>query len=431
MNFHQVDHLADHFVLPGLASVVGQGCTNTAETLVYIAVADERKLYLPAAYPSMYQYCLGELHMSEDAAAKRIHAARAARRFPAIFDAVAEGRLNLSAVVLLAPHLARETSDELLAAASHKTNAGLRLLMAERFPQPDLATSVQAILPVGTDGQHAVRHVACLADSPAPGQVESPAPRAKLTPLTPERFAWQVTVPRNTNDKLLYAQQLLGHAVPKGEIAEVLDRALDSLIEKLEKRVFAASSRPRPGRRSGNARHVPAAVQREVWLRDGGRCTFVSDKGHRCEARTRLEFDHVEPVARGGCSTVGGVRILCAGHNQHAAECTFGKGFMREKRQQARREAAAKREAKRAREAAEARETKRAHERAAAVAARAQEIVPWLRTLGCRPDEARRAAAHAVEVLPGASLEDQVHRALQTLAPASARRVLHVASAPA
>jgi len=65
----------------------------------------------------------------------------------------------------------------------------------------------------------------------------------------------------------------------------------------------------------------------------------VRTAGHRCEARTRLEFDHIEPVARGGQSTVNGVRLTCRAHNQYAAECAFGAGFMSRKREAAQRAA--------------------------------------------------------------------------------------------
>ncbi|MEO5988992.1 MAG: hypothetical protein ABIU54_12320, partial [Candidatus Eisenbacteria bacterium] len=105
MKTYSLFHLADHVLLHDLKAIVARENATTAEMLVHIAEFDERRLYLPAAYPSMYLYCVGELHMSEDSALKRIQAARAARRVPGIFDAVAEGRLHLSAVVLLAPHL--------------------------------------------------------------------------------------------------------------------------------------------------------------------------------------------------------------------------------------------------------------------------------------------------------------------------------------
>ena len=83
-------------------------------------------------------------------------------------------------------------------------------------------------------------------------------------------------------------------------------------------------------------RCIPASVRRAVWQRDRGECTFVSDDGHRCGSRKLLEFDHVEPVARGGEATVAGVRLRCRAHNQYEAEQTFGAGFMHEKRRQER-----------------------------------------------------------------------------------------------
>ena len=120
-----LSHLSDHTLLRDLASLIARERATTAELLAHIAEVDARQLYLPAAYPSMFAYCVGELRLSEDAAFKRIKAARAARRFPAIFEALAAGRLHLSAVVLLAPHLTEETVDELLVAATHQSKSGI------------------------------------------------------------------------------------------------------------------------------------------------------------------------------------------------------------------------------------------------------------------------------------------------------------------
>jgi hypothetical protein len=164
-----------------------------------------------------------------------------------------------------------------------------------------------------------------------------PAPRTRLAPLAPERYGLQVTIAKSTHDKLRYAQGLLGHAIPSGDVAQVLDRALDALIERLEKRKFAATDRPLPSRsRSTNPRHVPAHVRRAVWERDQGRCTFVNSNGQRCEARKFLEFDHEVPVARGGRATVDRMRLRCRAHNQYEADCAFGAGFMSEKRERVR-----------------------------------------------------------------------------------------------
>src|SRR5258708_23750449 len=123
MNSYSLSHLSDHALLRDLAALVSQDRATTATLLAHLAEMDHRKLYRPAAYESMYAYCVGELHMSEETAFRRIRVARTARQFPAIFSAVADGRLNLTAVLLLVPHLTPEYASELLAAATHKTKA--------------------------------------------------------------------------------------------------------------------------------------------------------------------------------------------------------------------------------------------------------------------------------------------------------------------
>jgi 5-methylcytosine-specific restriction endonuclease McrA len=155
-----------------------------------------------------------------------------------------------------------------------------------------------------------------------------------VAPAPEERFLVRLTIDKATHDKLRHAQALLSHAVPSGDVAEVFGRALDTLIVQLERRKTGATTRPQRLRpRSGrNQRHIPAHVRRAVWERDGGQCTFVSEAGHRCKARRLLEYDHVDPVARGGEATVGRMRLRCRAHNQYEAERVFGAAFMRRKR---------------------------------------------------------------------------------------------------
>ena len=345
MDRYARSHFADETLLRSAATNAGRERTATADLLADIAEIDARKLYLPAAYSSMYAYCVGELRLSEDAAAKRIQAARAARRFPVIFGALAEGRLNLSGVCLLAARLTEDNAAELLAAAMDQTNAEIERLLAARFPQSDLLPWVAATAPPAvtspTTDQHAARHVEQLAvrrvdSSPipatvgescqhAPGHVNS---GAQVKPLSAQSFGVQFTLNRSEHDLLQYAQELL-----PGDVREVFVRALRAHVRALEQRKFAATEKPRSAPRpTGSARHIPAEVRRVVRERDGGQCTFVSETGRRCEARRGLEFDHVDPVARGGKATVSGLRLRCRAHNQYTAELTFGAEFMRHKR---------------------------------------------------------------------------------------------------
>jgi len=429
VNSYSLSHLSDPVLLRDLAALVTRDRATTAALLAHIAEVDDRRLYLPATHPSMFSYCVHELRLCEQAAFKRIRAARTARQFPAIFTAVASGRLHLSAVVLLTPYLTPENAYDLLAAAAHQTKAGIEQLLAERFPRPDLSDRVDAISPpqpiaqlspgtVETNEPGEPQLAPGQVDPRTPGRHETTTSFPKVAPLAPERYALQLTVGQATHDKLRHAQALLGHQVPSGDLAQVLDRALDALIGELEKRKFAATPRPRqPRRPTINRRHIPAHVKRAVWERDGGRCTFVSETGHRCPARTRLEFDHIDEVARGGQASVGRIRLRCRAHNQYAAERTFGTEFMRIRREQARQRAAAARLKGEAEVDARRKAADEAQRRAQARMA-AEEVLPALRALGFSAGESRRAAA-LCEAIPRASLEDRVKKALSYLCPKS------------
>jgi hypothetical protein len=376
MKRYSLSHLEGHELLRALVQIVTNDCDNTALMLAHIAEVDARRLYRAAAHASMFSYCVSELHMSEETAYRRIRAGRAARRFPAIFDLVADGRLNVTAVVLLAPHLVSGNAGELLAAAVHKTRKDIELLLAEHFPQPDVPTLLRRLTPGGplssTPGQSETTADATstpvdpsavplsyaqtepLALAPvvpsnmpiqagdmeplasAATSVPAPSP-AKLSPLSAERYALQVTLSRTAHDHLREAQALLGHSLPSGDISAVLERALGEMVQRLRKQKFAETARPRPQDSAAHGRHIPAAIRRAVAARDGGRCTFVSARGKRCDETSRLEYDHEVPVALGGETTVANLRLRCRAHNQYAAECVYGAGFMGEKRQQGRR----------------------------------------------------------------------------------------------
>src|SRR6266850_6967273 len=104
---------------------------------------------------------------------------------------------------------------------------------------------------VGSElSEHAPEHVgsgpgtrAALGTSHAPGHVEDVRAEGAAAP---ERFLLQLTIGNATREKLHYAQALLSHAVPSGDLTQVLDRALDALIVGLEKRKLGAGTRLRP-----------------------------------------------------------------------------------------------------------------------------------------------------------------------------------------
>jgi hypothetical protein len=117
---------------------------------------------------------------------------------------------------------------------------------------------------------------------------------------------------------------MLGHVIPSGDEAAVLDRALTSLLVELAKEKFAYTPRPGPARgtKRGN---ISAAVQRAVWLRDLGRCAFIGNGGQRCNERRFVEFHHLDPKALGGEATVETIELRCRRHNDYEGRLWFGK----------------------------------------------------------------------------------------------------------
>ena len=71
-------------------------------------------------------------------------------------QAIADGRLHVSGVVMLAPHLTDENVDEVLVAASHRTKTELEELVARLAPQPDLPERMTRVSEAG-DENHALQ----------------------------------------------------------------------------------------------------------------------------------------------------------------------------------------------------------------------------------------------------------------------------------
>jgi hypothetical protein len=171
--------------------------------------------------------------------------------------------------------------------------------------------------------------------------------RDEIEPLTADIRRVHFNVGKRVVQKLEAAREGLSHAIPGATTEQVLEAALDLLLEKqarargLVKRprttLAAAAPRveevdlttePRPFRREGPREAIPAAVRRDVWARDAGRCAWPLDGGGCCGSTHRLELDHIVPWAEWGPSTVENLRVVCERHNNLAARRAFGERQM-------------------------------------------------------------------------------------------------------
>ena len=441
-----VRRLSDHDLAAKLDELNAQKRTLDAELILYLSELERRRLYREHACASLFEFCVARLGCSEDVAYKRVGAARMPLQFPVIFELLAKGRVHLTGLMLLKPHLTPSNHEEWLWAACDKSKRQIEKLIATRLPCPDVPTSVRK-LPVAkataqanvsppnvtqsatasfgvqpdTAQPHASMPDASMPDASMPG---APIPGAsqsgssqfgavpgtlqsdasmpgtsqqsssslelnvlsavQVVPLSSRSYRVVFTASERMKQKIERARELLSHVIPSADLPAIIERALDQLIQREEQRRYAVHTKTTGSHRAANtrpvesqdpdpthraaasapeapepqtpeqhlhspcqnhspspgesqdpdprsrmgvrqrSRHVPAAVRRAVFTRDGGQCTFVDPSGRRCEQRLFLEFDHGEAFAVGGPTTVDNLRLRCRAHNAREAEKLFG-----------------------------------------------------------------------------------------------------------
>ena len=295
----------------------------------------------------MWDYLLRVVHLREGAAYRRLAAMRVVRRLPVVADALRDGRLCLSTVAVLETLFTEENVGELVARAAFLTKAevqrlavtlqprtapkdGLRLLPSKKAEPRETRT------PVDERSIPAVS-VATAPLAPAALQLAPPPSRATLEPVTTDTYSLRVTVDAALQKEIEELKALLSHKIPNGDLTAVLREAIQCALEKHRKRKGAAEPvrkrkspvAAKPAKKAVCGRQpISAAVRREVWKRDEGRCTWRGPDGQRCGNTWRVELDHIRPAALGGPSTVENLRILCRSHNAVAAEQVFGREHM-------------------------------------------------------------------------------------------------------
>jgi HNH endonuclease len=372
----------------GLATLLRAERTAAADFLLALADFDRRRGWEPLGHASLFAFLRVELGLSRSAAFWRLSAARLLQRFPEVIEPLREGRLCLSTTAELAKVLTEENLVDVLPlyfrlSAREAAEVTAALLPLEQPPLRAVVTDLRS-------ERRLVMVEAVAAASPSPpaaGVVLAPgvtrtlgavltsepnpthparvvAPRDDVEPLTADLRRLHVTVSRQFLKKLDAARDGLSHSMPGATSEQVLEAALDLLLEKQARargqvkkprttlpgklptvpqtapRNSQASSasgeqqhgpplalvpaEPPPHRRDGPREAIPAAVRRAVWERDGGKCQWPLDSGGRCGSTHRLELDHIGPWGRFGADSVENLRLVCHRHNLLAARQAFG-----------------------------------------------------------------------------------------------------------
>jgi 5-methylcytosine-specific restriction endonuclease McrA len=375
-------------LLDGAKHLTGRHRTVTAHLIAHLAEIYARKLHVAERFPYLGDYCVEALGLSEDEGHRRAHAAVLAQKYPVILDMLLEGSIHLSTLRIIGKCLTPRNYKKVLDAARGKNKTELEHLAAALDPKPDVPTVLRKLPQPRSEQEEGPRGevlfaAGAIVDAAAvtggavestateaaetKGEIETsmdrlgseasvvvapnPPTRASLRPLSPERYNLQITIDKETHDALRELQDLLRHQVPNGDLVTILQDTIIERRDRVKRQKFGHTKRPRkaeeqaswiknentetgvnnvekepiaPGRSAGNSRHIPAAVKREVWQRDKGRCAFLGRTGKRCSATGRLEFHHVHAYALGGSATVDNIALRCRTHNVYEGVALFG-----------------------------------------------------------------------------------------------------------
>lgn len=215
-----------------------RGCT--VDVLLRLAEVDRRKAAEDTHCGSLFVYCVRELGYSEGAAYRRIHAARCARTYPRIYVLLARGRITLTTVSILAPHLRDENYRALLKQACGMTRYEVERLVAKSEPQRQTKESIrplgiEAAQPQGSGGE-----ALPFASGPAGPADAAPSGAGPVQPSTSEaaptpvvrRVEFRFSADEAFLLKVRRAHEVRWHKYPRGRLEDILDDAIEALLDR-------------------------------------------------------------------------------------------------------------------------------------------------------------------------------------------------------
>jgi 5-methylcytosine-specific restriction endonuclease McrA len=345
--------LSDKDIISRTRALSVQERVTTLLLLAHLNEVERRQLHLKLGHSSMFDYCTAGLGYSSSAAYRRIQTARCIARYPGLQEMLQRNEVNLSTVAQVSRILNESNHRELLASIRGKSQREVESILAEyrpaEIPRDRVRTvAVPANVPSGQaiDGESALLFSAngaaaapeanpCEKDDYCRSGSESSATESRTSDVpaamphdhTEKRVVLQFSARPEFMTKLERVRALAWHRLPAGaSFEQVIDLALDLFIERndpaarMMRREERQSAQTVPGKAASRGRQIAAAARDEIFVRDEQQCTYVGATGQRCESKQALQIDHIWPVARGGASTIGNLRLLCAYHNRLEAE---------------------------------------------------------------------------------------------------------------
>ena len=281
------------------------------EILVHIKEVDRRKLYLKKARSSLYDYLVLDYGYSPASAQRRIDAARLMQEIPEVLENIKDGSLNLSQISVFqkAIRQKQKLSKETKITTEFKKDLLLKL---KNTSSKETETTISRCL-----------------DLPI-------LIKTKVNFQKDDSVRLELTLNAESWKKLKRCQELLGHSVWSGDLAEVIGQISDFYRSKkdplVQKQVSIQSIKAKSDFTSAgevSERQKETTKLRRFIFQRAQACQFKDPiTGQICGSRFQLEIDHINMVCHGGDNDPSNLRLVCRNHNQWLATEKLGSQHM-------------------------------------------------------------------------------------------------------
>ena len=251
---------------------------------------DAERGYLDFDHTSLFAYAVSELKLSESTALNFINVARKAVHVPALKQEIADGSLGVATARKIVPVLTPDNQDEWIEKAKTLTTRNLEKEVARIAPQA--------------------------------------AQPERVRYVSENRLNLSLSLDEKNLEALKRVQDLESQRLERAVSLEETLAAMSAFyLEKKDpvekaKRIEAKTG-PQASDVTGQARQpafrrrpLPAALEWQVLLRDGGQCTHKGAKGLRCTQRRWLQVHHIQLLSEGGADRLENLTTLCFAHHR-------------------------------------------------------------------------------------------------------------------
>ncbi|QLY24337.1 HNH endonuclease [Bdellovibrio sp. KM01] len=304
--------------------------------LWHIVEIESRRLFLDLGYTSLFKYMTAHLHYSEDAAYRRIQAARLLKKVPQVDKAIESGSLNLTQLQNVQKCLnvefesgrkisAQQTAN-LLEQIQNKSSVETQKILAVEFDQPiqiheslkaqrDDSTRMQIIMTEDQmkDLQHAKDLLSHVLPNPSWADLISYLAKAEIKKrLGKDKAEFLNSSEKNQDEKAVPVSEKV---VPvRNEKVSLNNGKCLNEIGKFADNEMVGADRGTENRMS-QRKYLNVTSRRVLLVKANHCCEFVHKNGERCQSRYQLQVDHKVPLALGGSNDMENFRVLCRTHN--------------------------------------------------------------------------------------------------------------------